>query len=45
MHMKRQGLFYPVRLPVVVLLLERLVLVDPLVPVLAPPNHHRGGED
>ncbi len=30
--------------PVVFLLLERLVLVDPLVPLLAPPNHYRGGE-
>ncbi len=32
------------RLPAVVLLPERLVLVDSLVPVFALPNHYRGGE-
>jgi hypothetical protein len=32
------------RLPAVVRLLERLVLVNSLVPVLAPPNHYRGGK-
>ncbi len=32
------------RLPAVVLLPERLILVDPLVPVCAPPNHYHGGE-